>query len=186
MNARRIHCEIMHDDHKKQFLKKLQGLSRSRSPHRVFSDWLEIAAISMHQLPYHGQELERDAAFDKFEQLYLERIEPYSKEELNVFGELLALTIAEHHTDYGDFLGEVAGDAELLNARGGQFFTPYHLCQAIAKMTLGNVRQAVEAKGIITVGEPAVGAGALVIASAEEVASQASILALIFSSIAPT
>ena len=44
-------------NNKKEFFKKLQGLSRSRSPHRVFSDWLEIAALSMHQLPYHGNTL---------------------------------------------------------------------------------------------------------------------------------
>ena len=159
-------------NNRKLFLKKLQGLSQSRSPHRVFSDWLEITALSMHQLPYHGQELEKDATFEQYEQLYLERIKPYNQDELNVFGELLMLAIAEHHNSYGDFLGEIAGEANLLNARGGQFFTPYHLCRMMAKISLGNVRQAVEEKGILTVCEPAVGAGALVIASAEEIASQ--------------
>lgn len=39
-------------------------------------------------------------------------------------------------------------------------------------MTLGDVRSHIEEKGILTVCDPAVGAGALVIASAEEIASQ--------------
>ena len=147
-------------------------MSHSRSPHRVFSDWLEIAAISLHQLPYHSGELAKDDDFARLEALYLEHIKPYSKDELNTFAELIGLTIAEHHTGYGDFLGEIAGEAALLNKGSGQFFTPYHLCRAISKMTLGDVQQMVKAKGILTVCEPAVGAGALVIASAEEVASQ--------------
>ena len=159
---------------KKAFLQKLQKLSYSRSPHRTFSDWLEIAAISMHQLPYHSGELERDAACEQLERTYLERIKPYSKDELNIFAGLLALTISAlgNGKGYSDFLGEIAGEAELLNKGSGQFFTPYHLCRAIAQMTLGDVYQAVKEKGIVTVCEPAVGSGSLVIASAEEVDMQ--------------
>jgi len=162
----------MNNDNKKQFLKKLQALSQSRSAHRVFSDWLEIAALTLHQLPYHSQELERDIAFENLEQCYLERIKPYNRNELNIFGELLSLTVVEHHNGYGDFLGEIAGEAELLSKGSGQFFTPYHLCRAMAKMTFGDIATQVKEKGVITIAEPAVGAGALVIASAEEVASQ--------------
>ena len=162
----------MYNDNRKQFLKQLQSLSHSRSPHRVFSDWLEIASLTLHQLPYQSGDLTKDAAFETIEQCYLKRIQPYSKGELSVFAELLSLTLAAHHAGYGDFLGEIAGEAELLNKDGGQFFTPYHLCRAMAKMTLGNVQALVEQKGVISICEPAVGAGALAIACAEEVASQ--------------
>ena len=60
-----------------------------------------------------------------------------------------------HHNDYSDFLGEIAGEAELLNQYGGQFFTPYHLCRAIAKMTLGDIATQVKEKSVITIAEPA-------------------------------
>ena len=157
---------------KKPFLSKLRSLSHSHSSHRIFSDWLEIGAISLHQLPYHSGELAKDAAFERLEQRYMEAIKPYSRDELTVFSELLSLTLIAHHTGYGDFLGEMAGEAELLSKRGGQFFTPYHLCRAISKMTLGDIATQVKEKGVITIAEPAVGAGALVIATAEEIASQ--------------
>ena len=157
---------------KKPFLSKLRSLSHSHSSHRIFSDWLEIGAISLHQLPYHSGELTKDAAFGRLEQRYMEAIKPYSRDELTVFSELLSLTLIAHHTGYGDFLGEMAGEAELLSKRGGQFFTPYHLCRAIAKMTLGDIAAQVKEKGMITIAEPAVGAGALVIATAEEIANQ--------------
>lgn len=69
-----------------------------------------------------------------------------------------------HHIGYGDFLGEIASETELLSRRGGQFFTLYHLCRAMAKMTFGDVRAHVEEKGLLLVSEPASGSGALVIA----------------------
>ena len=157
---------------KKQFGSKLKSLSGSRSPHQVFSDWLEIAAITLHQLPYHSGELAKDNAYEVLEAQYLEQVKAYKREELNSFSEMLSLLVVAHNGSYSDFLGDIAGEYELLNKHVGQFFTPYHLCQAMAKMTLGNVRSLVEEKGIITVCEPAVGAGGLVIASAEEAASQ--------------
>jgi hypothetical protein len=156
----------------KRFLSKLKDLSRSQSPHRIFSDWLEISALTLHQMPYHSCEIVKDTAFEKIERSYLEHIQSYSREELNVFSELLRLTLAVHHNGYGDFLGEIAGEAELLNKGSGQFFTPYYLCSAIARMTFGDIQGQVERQGIITAADPACGAGALVIAGAEEIASQ--------------
>ena len=157
---------------KKKLSAKLKSLSGSRSPHRVFSDWLEIAALTLHQLPYHSGELAKDAAFEAIEEQYLKRIKAYKGDELSSFSEMLSLLIAAHNVSYSDFLGEIAGEYELLNKHIGQFFTPYHLCRLLAKMSMGNVRSLVEEKGIITVCEPAVGAGGLVIATAEEAASQ--------------
>lgn len=89
---------------KKQFLSKLKRLSHSRSMHRLFSDWLEVAAISIHQLPYHSGELPKDESFDLLEADYLKTIEPYNKDELIVFSELLSLTLSAHDNNYSDFL----------------------------------------------------------------------------------
>ncbi|PZO16888.1 MAG: hypothetical protein DCF25_11885 [Leptolyngbya foveolarum] len=85
---------------------------------------------------------------------------------------MLSLLLIAHNDSYGDFLGDIAGEYELLNKHVGQFFTPYHLCRFLAKLSMGDVRSLVEEKGIITVCEPAVGAGGLVIATAEEAAHQ--------------
>ncbi|MEM9091797.1 MAG: N-6 DNA methylase [Cyanobacteria bacterium P01_F01_bin.53] len=157
---------------KQEFLSLLKSMEHSRSLHRAFSDWLEIAAISFHQLPYHSQDLPKDEAFHVLESQYLERIKPYTPEELTMFAKLMGLISMVHHGHFSDFLGEVAGECRLLNKHGGQFFTPYHLCKAIAKMTFFDVRSLVEEKGLITVNEPACGAGALVIAGAEEIHHQ--------------
>ncbi|MEL7223994.1 MAG: N-6 DNA methylase [Cyanobacteria bacterium J06576_12] len=168
-----IHRAVMHPSKvKQQFGAQLKSLSASQSPHRVFSDWLEIAAITLHQLPYHSGELAKDSAFETLEAQYMERIKAHDRENLFSFSEMLSLLIMAHNGSYGDFLGDIAGEYELLNKHVGQFFTPYHLCRLLAKMSIGDVRSLVEEKGIITVCEPAVGAGGLVIATAEEAASQ--------------
>ena len=158
--------------YKKEFLSKLQGLSHSRSQHRVFSDWLEVTAVSMHQLPYHSGNLQKDEAFERLEAIYMERIKPYTREELITFRAMMQIVLTVHHSSSGDFLGEIAGEADLLNARGGQFFTPYRICQLIAGVSLSDIRGGVEKKGVVIISDPAVGAGALIMASAEEIAKQ--------------
>ncbi|ESA37142.1 type i restriction-modification system methyltransferase subunit [Leptolyngbya sp. Heron Island J] len=160
---------------KKEFTGLLNSLCRSRSPGSVFSDWLEIAAITLHQLPYHsGDFLKTDAAFVDLEAKYMERIKGYSREELSGFSKMLGCTMMAHQQSFSDFLGEIASEAELLNTSksGGQFFTPYPICRMMAKMTLENARDIYEEKGLITLCEPASGGGAMVIACAEELMDQ--------------
>ncbi|MEM9470049.1 MAG: N-6 DNA methylase [Pseudomonadota bacterium] len=89
------------------------------------------------------------------------------------FAKLIGITISALSTDFDDFLGAIASEQEWLNEDAGQFFTPYHLCRAIAKMTLGDIKAHLQEKGTpITVSEPACGGGALVIACAHEAYEQ--------------
>ncbi len=61
---------------------------------------------------------------------------------------------------------------ELGDSFKGQFFTPYSVCSLMASLTLGNVDKRIEEEGFITVHEPAVGAGAMVIAVADAIAAK--------------
>ncbi|MEM9804023.1 MAG: N-6 DNA methylase [Cyanobacteria bacterium P01_D01_bin.56] len=163
----------VYDTLKKNYVKILKQLSPHRHKWDIFSDWLEIAAISMHQLPYQSGELERDTAFETYEAKYMEAIKRYSREELSEMAKLLGITIQAYNTGFRDFLGELAGDEGLLNEAGGQFFTPYSVCRMMAKMTVGNVDAQLKEHGTpLLVSEPAVGGGAMVIACAEEIMSQ--------------
>ncbi|MEM9944888.1 MAG: hypothetical protein AAF810_02360 [Cyanobacteria bacterium P01_D01_bin.36] len=75
---------MKHSELKKQFVTSLRGVSDGKhSIHTLFSDWLEIAAIALHQLPYQSGDLDKDSTFESFEKSYLERIKPYSREELS-------------------------------------------------------------------------------------------------------
>ena len=158
---------------KKKFVLILNSLCYSRDLHRVFSDWLEIVALSMHQLPYHSGDFEKDESFESYEAQYLKCVKPYSKEELIKFREMMMLLLLGHSGSiYSDLLGEIAGECEVLNKHVGQFFTPYTVCQLKAQIVFSNVRELIEERGIITVSDPAVGAGGLLIASADVIQQQ--------------
>ncbi|NEQ47536.1 MAG: SAM-dependent DNA methyltransferase [Leptolyngbya sp. SIOISBB] len=157
---------------KKDFIQTLHSFSHSHNQSTVFSDWLEMAAISLHQLPYHNGDFPKDETFADLEAKYTEREKCYTPEERTAFAKLFGLSLMAHREGFSDFLGEIAAEQELLNERGGQFFTPYEVCKMMAKMTFADAKAIVEEKGLITVSEPASGGGAMVIASAEALVEQ--------------
>ena len=68
-----------------------------------------------------------------------------------------------------DVLGDIFHELELHNERKGQFFTPFPICQMMAKMTLGeNAQDIITKKGFVTLSEPACGTGAMIIAATQE------------------
>lgn len=68
-----------------------------------------------------------------------------------------------------DFLGELFMALELGNEWKGQFFTPYDVCRAMSAITYGkDVPERIQSQGWVSVNDPACGAGALLIAFANE------------------
>ena len=55
-------------------------------------------------------------------------------------------------------------ELNLSEARKGQFFTPYHVCELMAEITMENVVEQVKKDGYITLNDPCCGAGATLIA----------------------
>jgi len=56
---------------------------------------------------------------------------------------------------------------ELLNARLGQFFTPYEISRLNAELIMSDCGKIIEETGYITVSDPALGAGGMLIAAAD-------------------
>ena len=67
-----------------------------------------------------------------------------------------------------DFLGDLymslGGIREL-----GQCFTPYHICSLMAELSLEDSKTPIEENGFVSVADPCVGAGAMLIASANKI-----------------
>lgn len=104
------------------------------------------------------------------EKAYFERARKYSKRELAAFSEMLAEIVMdmERNPDQ-DFLGELFMALDLGNEWKGQFFTPYDVCRMMVSMTYGpDMQHRVDRDGWISVNDPACGAGALLIAFANE------------------
>ncbi len=142
-------------EHKKNMVKLFEKLSYRHNTWTVFSDFLELAAITLSNSVNFIKWRERE---DK----YLNVISKYSKEEAAIFPELFGeLTMALEVP--GDYLGEVFMELGLGSKWKGQFFTPYNLCLLMAQLTVDEKMEAeINAKGFTSLNEPTHGANQVV------------------------
>jgi hypothetical protein len=164
------------DAHQKNLVSLIKRFSYGHHTHTVFSDFVEMCALSISN----SVDLKQ---FEPREKRYLEIIAKYSPAEQALFPQMLReLTLSFEHrvqmmrkacgTGLGfegltDVLGETYMMLELGNSRAGQFFTPYHVSRMMAMITIGDGGPAVREHGFIRVQEPACGAGGMVIAVAD-------------------
>ena len=160
--ARAVRGAIQQD-----FIKKFEALSGRYSVRQIWEDWVISSAISISNVVDHVHAPER-------EKRYMTIASKYSRKELEMFSELFAdfVNAVDGNPDQ-DFLGEMYMAVGMGNENAGQFFTPYCVCKMMAKITntdvlLGQLQQ----RGWVSVLDPACGAGALLIAFANECLSQ--------------
>ena len=107
------------------------------------------------------------------EEEYVNIVKRYKPEEIQRFVEMFALTIEALEVNPNqDFLGDLFMRFDLGSTWKGQFFTPYHVCELMSKLTAGDLQAQLEQQTWISVCDPAVGAGALMIAFTQECVSQ--------------
>lgn len=127
----------------------------------VFGDFVECSAIAISNAVDLAQRDRREAR-------YMAIVGRYNATEIQAFPRMLA-HLVEALEDPGDVLGTIFEELELGNSARGQFFTPYHLCKAMAMIMIGDgadMRSTIAGQGYVTVCDPAVGAGAQLIAFA--------------------
>lgn len=153
---------MTYQQHKATLAKLLRQASSRLDTWRVFSDFVEMAAISIANsvMPDPGREAR-----------YMQIIGAYKPDESELFPQMLGSVALALECELGDVLGEVFMELELGNQHRGQFFTPYALCRAIAMLN-DDIAPRVQERGFVTVSDPAVGAAALLIAFAEEAKRQ--------------
>lgn len=155
-------------EHRKALIKLLREASGRHNLWDVFNDFVTMAALAVANAVDLRQRDEREAE-------YMRMVTRYEPRELALFPQMLAITTEALEAEPRDFLGEVFGELELGNAARGQFFTPSELCRAMASITVGpaeELQRLVDQRGYIRVHEPACGAGAMLIAFAEEFAAR--------------
>ncbi|MFF2053846.1 N-6 DNA methylase [Leifsonia sp. NPDC058194] len=127
---------------------------------QVFRDFCELAALAIrNSVDPHGQ-TER-------EERYLSIARGYTSEEASRFAEALAHLALQLEEGFSDALGHLYMSLDLGNESIGQFFTPYDVGLVIAKMNVGNILGQLAEKEFVTVQEPAVGSGGMIIALAD-------------------
>ena len=86
-----IISSMSHDQMIKAFSHEIQTWAPHRNPYQVFGAFVEIAAITLHQSPYHAGMLNQDDAFDRMERVYMDAIKPYSRDELDGVAKLYGM-----------------------------------------------------------------------------------------------
>lgn len=107
---------------RKSFNEIMNGLSQRHGAGTVFSDLLTMIICGF--------------AMKKQEELYFKTIKPYEKKELMKFSEAFAALVIEM-TDDGSGMVDVLGEyfqEHLSFGRNGQFFTPMHICDMMARI----------------------------------------------------
>lgn len=153
---------ISHDTRVKEIIKLIEDIGYRHGISTVFDDYLHIASCAV------SNAVDK-LHFEERENLYMQTIKKYSKEELQQFVKLHTMVInaLEQSLYSADLLGEVYHSLDLSNSRNGQFFTPMHIAQLIAKIMIGSNCEEINTKGYVTVCEPTCGSGVMVIAAAD-------------------
>ena len=74
--------------------------------------------------------------YEEREKRYLKIIKKYNKREQEQFPELAAYVVmALEENPEQDFLGSIFMELNLGDKSNSQFFTPYHVCELMAKVT---------------------------------------------------
>ena len=153
----------------KLFLSTVQELAYTRSNVEVFRDFVNLSACAFrNSIPFafsHDTEAE-----------YMKIIGKYSREkcEPDKFALLLAITVEALELAPSDFLGHVYMYQEMGNEHAGQFFTPSSVAKMMARVSLGDMKKAVEESqcGYITINDPACGGAVTLIEAISEAKEQ--------------
>ena len=144
-----------------EFMKQLPKVASSYDTHTIFGDVCRMSAIAL-QSALSMRKGEKEALEAEY-QTYAAR---YGKDGTERISHLFALVVEALEARRSDFLGRIY---EALNAtkKGfGQFLTPDSVAKLMARCTMPG-DGAIEPGRIITLSDPACGAGALLIEAAE-------------------
>lgn len=149
----------MQNPHIVSFKKIFKETARHENRYTTFSNFVTMAGISIQNSILKCPELEKE---------YMEIVGRYSKEDAMRMSHLLGEVVMGLEYQFCDFLGSVFMELEISSNHLGQFFTPYHVCNLMSKLTCGDKIDSLKnGAEFITLSEPACGSSAMIIAFAE-------------------
>ena len=137
------------------FKQTFRELAPYRHRYEVFRDFVTMVACSLHNGIHKDEAREEE---------YLRIIGQYKPDDHQAFPRLMAQLVAALDEEPRDILGPLYMELEIANKDAGQFFTPPELSELMAQMTFAQELVNLETQAFITAGEPAAGAGGMILA----------------------
>lgn len=144
---------------KKEIIKIIDSIAGKYSAYEVFTDWIRCCSLAISN----SCQLFHDKTWKDREQMYLDTVRKYTTKEHSKFTEMLAL-LAETLEEPTDVLGQIYMEAGMGSKAAGQFFTPYHLSELCANLSLSLSEP--DEDGLYQINEPSCGGGGMIIAAA--------------------
>lgn len=135
---------------------------------KFVSDLFECGAIAISNAVDLAQK-------DKREERYLQIIRSYKPDQqkklAEIFAKVFALlaSVVYDNGKFNDNLGEIFMRCNLGNKNAGQFFTPYHISELMARVTIDEtlVKEKIADDGILAINDPCCGGGGMIMAALE-------------------
>lgn len=152
----------LREKHQKQFVKIFDGLTGKYSRWEIWKDFIYLVAIEISNAVDLANKPERTNTYQML-------MKKYGETDRKAFAEMFnAIVMGMERSQNHDFLGELYMMLNLGNSQAGQFFTPYDVCAAMARICTDDLKKQIEEKHWIAVSDPACGAGATLLAFADE------------------
>jgi len=148
------------------FKTTFRQLAPYKHRYEVFRDFVTMSACALHNGLHQGSSPETwPQPAQVREQEYLSIIKGYKPEDQREFGALLGSLISALNDEPRDVLGPLYMELEIASKDQGQFFTPPDLSEMMARMIVApDLVRKLEHQPFITAGEPACGAGGMILA----------------------
>lgn len=149
------------NNHIQNIIKDIENLTGKYHRWNIFSDFISMAAITIRNSVNLIGKSEK-------EEEYIKIAKKYTAKEMDKFADMLANLVIALEKEKTDVLGQIFMELNIANKWQGQFFTPMDISDLMAEMTIeDNLEEIIKQKGYITVNEPAVGGGAMIISFAK-------------------
>ena len=149
-------------DPEKKIISTIQGISGKYSPYEVFTDWIRCSALAIQN----ACTIRGTKAWQDREKLYMDTISRYCEAEQTKFSEMFALLADALTEEMSDVLGDIYMQAGMGSKTTGQFFTPFHLSELCARLSLQKQIESFSGE-TIELNEPSCGGGGMIIAAAK-------------------
>ena len=144
-----------------EIMKDARNISNRYDSNKLLTDLFECGALAISNLADLRQK-------DAREERYKEIISAYNPKECEslaaVFGKIYALlsSVVYDNGKFDDYLGEIFMRSNMANGKKRQVFTPFHIAEMMARMTISeSVKEETKDEKILTINDPCCGSGAM-------------------------